>query len=170
MTLSRSFYERSMSQSGVLCVIGEEEIKNDLVAILLWTVDGSVRRSLCDRRGRNKEWPCRDPSMNGRWVSRMNSLAHILYEPIFSTSALDDGIVKTRVVQEMHACIEVSCPIYGSAYALFIKQVWTNCINSLASMHHCIFDAMNARMCDLVFQCLDIIPLKSVLWLSTEMI
>ena len=32
-------------------------------------------------------------------------------------------------------------------------------------MHHCIFDAMNARMCDLVFQCLDIIPLKSVLWL-----
>ena len=61
--------------------------------------------------------------MNGRWVSRMNSLAHILYEPIFSTSALDDGIVKTRVVQEMHACIEVSCPIYGSAYALFIKQV-----------------------------------------------
>ena len=39
----------------------------------------------------------------------MNSLAHILYELIFSTSALDDGIVKTRVVQEMHASIEVSC-------------------------------------------------------------
>ena len=118
MTLSRSFYERSMSQSGVLCVIGEEEINNDLVAILLWTVDESVRRSLCDRRGRNKQWPCRDPSMNGRWVSRMNSLAHILYEPIFSTSALNDGIVKTRVVQEMHACIEVSC------------------INSLAQLSH----------------------------------
>ena len=29
-------------------------------------------------------------------------------------------------------------------------------------MHHCIEDAMNARMCDLVFQCLDIIPLKYI--------
>ena len=30
----------------------------------------SVRRSFCDRRGRNKQWPCCDPSMNGRWVSQ----------------------------------------------------------------------------------------------------